>query len=245
VKLIDQVIGKEIRKFSGRCSRGSILKCTSEGSTLITSDNEFNLRVHDIRTQEHILDISNFSGSSALPVSLELLGRTILLGTSEGPVLYDITSSDTTPAIINDEGICNKAVFLGSSSFMNAEISSHSANIVTLASDGSYSQQTLEMPQGLSIVDVAGKSGSALILAEKENCHNSQIFIIQRNNQGIWKVWDSAQVEGRTLRAGFNSRGDACVIGEKEFNIFSLNNRYFVEGLIKKVGRRIRANYNL
>lgn len=127
VKLFDLNVCQEIRRFALKDASSTALHIkTSHASEslLLVSDNNCSFTLFDIRDHSRIGAVNFFKGSNDLPLSLDFEDHQLLLGSSEGPITYDLKmmtyegqkEDKTQRTKLEDQGVYHKAIYAGTNS---------------------------------------------------------------------------------------------------------------------------------
>lgn len=246
--------GMIVRQFSPSSEAGrqsSVLRCVTEGNTLITSNENFHLSVFDLRVKDSVIDLTNFEGSTSLPISLDLENNKILLGTQEGPLLFDIRASAQDSLVLTDTSSpFTKAQFIGDGCFLNADIHEDKAYIVDpRLSEGEDPQNgtfDLQILKGSEIVDIStNKLNNEVLVASKtvsgfqdQGKPSSMVQLFEKGQSGDYKMRDFINLDYPIRRASFDGSGNICVVGDHEVSVYATEHQQFIKKLINRVSRR-------
>lgn len=256
VNLYDLKTCSKILKFETGIQSSSSVSLVSKDNLIASLDNNCVVSLFDMRMNNRIGQIKDFKGSGELPISFDLEGRSLLFGTTEGPISFDITQigEKRKRHKFEKSGVFNKSLFLNNSSnfIVNGEIGSNCVSVITDFKDDEIEPDIDVFEFGVEKLidfDVCKDSSQIALLCEIEGTmkfgeKRSKMVILEpekKSSKPSFKIKDEIELEGEGLRIAFTREMDLFALTTKDWNIFNCKNSHFVKSLVEKVTRKRRA----
>ena len=253
MKIFDLNTSSEVLRLENpEGKRRTLLRVASEDNLVVTSDNNCVVNLFDIRMKSLIKQMNNFKGSEELPISMDLEEKHLLLGTSEGPMAFDLCSDSTESCQIQSTGEFYKAKYCTESAkqFVTAAIGSSTLKVVR-ETGAEPIVEDIELDPETEIIDfeTCKHTGEIAVVYKcpEELDHpihdlqNSRLMILEpcKKSASGYKFRDNVAIGDTAVRVGFTREMHLCVMTKTDFSVYNCRNAHFVKALAKKVKKRM------
>lgn len=237
IKLIDTNISNEL--FSYQLSSPATTACllAKQDSILAAVDDLNYIHLFDVRAQDPIKVLSNFTSSPTGSIStLQLENNQLLLGTSEGPILLPIseaiTESVTLPSLESHRSSFLSKDLVATARFGAAELK--------LLNTTTGQKVSFNIPnEQITDLTVSGDKQTIAVVSVNPSQSKNYLRLIQKRG-GEYEWTQYLKTQRNPYKVLFTKRDELMIADELNFQVYQTSNQKFVSGLKDKLNRYLK-----
>ena len=236
VAVWDHHIGKELLRFKLEGGDSTAAQICSKDALFAALDDSSIITIFDIRNNKPVQKINAFVGASNSVLSMQFDHNQILLGTSEGPVVFPAYSNQEETVSLSKSDP-HKSRFITKDIVVTSQIGSDELTLLDLIS-GKNSQFNIP---GEQIVDFEVSPDNEIIAVASIDGESKKNYLrtIKRKQAGF--DWDQyLKLTRIPYKLVFSKIEELIVVDEQYFQSFGTVNKQYVKALKDKLCRYLR-----